>query len=109
MQQSKPFRITSPFGHIALNSEVSGDESLRVIKTDVIAFDANWRSVHPSFVAFHMEPAGIEHAPPQVASVREIVSKQIGWRSAEKLIRTCAVLAEHGVVDLRHALVFEDV
>src|SRR6185436_8874179 len=48
-------------------------------------------------------------ASPQIASVCEIVGKEIGRRPAEELIRAGAILAEHRVVDLGDALMFENV
>ncbi len=93
------------FGDVALDPEVPGDASGIVVEADVVALDPDRRPVGAAFVGLDVQPAAVEELAPHPPSVCEVVPEQIGRRGPEELLARDAVLGQHRVVDLGHALV----
>ena len=80
-----------------------------IVETEVVAFDRDGRAVDPPLVGLDVQPAAIEEVAPDPAAVGEVVPEQIGRRRAQERLARRAVLRQHRVVDLRDALMLEDV
>src|SRR5215475_2236758 len=88
---------------------MTGDPSFTVKKTDVVPFDADRGAVNFPLITFHVEAACVEHSPPQISAVCEVMCKKRCRCHAEELLLSSAILRQHGVIDLGYSLVFKDV
>jgi hypothetical protein len=116
MQHLQPAIVLAqrPLGVIALrdvtlNAEVAPNAPLLVVKTEVVPFDGDRRSVDSALVCLDVQPAAIEKLTPDLAPVGDVVLEEIFRPRAQECLAGRSILREHRVVDLGDALMLENV
>src|SRR5262245_60380235 len=97
------------FGDVTLDAEVPGDASAAIVETDVVPLDEDRITVQSALLCFEVQPSAIEELAPDPTAVIEIVREQLARCDTDELVAGCAVLLQHRVVDLGHAMVIERV